>query len=205
MKDRRETLKIVGAIGSTCAFPFAANELYGQQEQSHAGHAPQVKAAELPKAPSFFTPAEFAVVTRLADLIIPATGTPGAVAAGVPLYIDMVVGRNPQAQKLYRAGLQWFDKDCRARLGKTFIDLDEAQQIAVLTPLCEAADAEVDAPAGSGRAGQGRRRPPGVALFKAVKSMTADGFYTSKEGLIDELGYRGNSVLSEFPACTHEH
>lgn len=205
MKDRRETLKIVGAIGSTCAFPFAANELYGQQELPHAGHAPQVKAAALPSTPSFFTPAEFAVVTRLADLIIPATSTPGAVAAGVPLYIDMVVGKNPQAQKLYRAGLAWMDKDCRARLGKTFIDLDEAQQIAYLTPLCNAVDAEVDAPAGAGMATRGRTRPPGVALFKAVKSMTADGFYTSKEGLIDELGYRGNSVLAEFPACTHEH
>lgn len=207
MKDRRETLKIVGAIGSTCAFPFAANELYGQQVQEHTHAAAlQSAAAPLPKAPVFFTPAEFAVVTRMADLIIPATNTPGAVAAGVPLYIDMVVSRNPQAQKLYRAGIQWLDKDCRARRGgKTFIELDEAEQIAVLTPLCAAADAETEAPAGSGRAGQRRSRPPGVALFKTVKSMTADGFYTSKEGLIDELGYRGNTVMAEFPVCTHEH
>ena len=42
-------------------------------------------------------------------------------------------------------------------------------------------------------------------MFKAIKSMTADGYYTSKVGLIDELGYTGNSVHTEFPACTHEH
>ena len=30
MKSRREALKIIGAVGVTCAFPFSANELYGQ-------------------------------------------------------------------------------------------------------------------------------------------------------------------------------
>jgi hypothetical protein len=187
MKDRRETLKIVGAIGSTCAFPFAANELYAQ----HAGHTPP-KPPQTPSTPSFFTPEEFALISRLADLIIPATSTPGALAAEVPMYMDTVVSKNPAAQRTLRAGLASFTLACRARHGKTFLELDEAAQIAELTPLCEAAD-------------QGNIRQPEVAMFKAVKSMTADGYYTSKIGLIDELGYRGNSVLSEFPTCTHEH
>ena len=30
MTNRRETLKIIGAIGATCAFPYASDELYGQ-------------------------------------------------------------------------------------------------------------------------------------------------------------------------------
>ena len=30
MQTRREALKIIGAVGVTCAFPFSANELYGQ-------------------------------------------------------------------------------------------------------------------------------------------------------------------------------
>jgi len=34
MANRRESLKIIGAIGTTCAFPFSADELYGQ-------HGPQ--------------------------------------------------------------------------------------------------------------------------------------------------------------------
>lgn len=187
MKDRRETLKIVGAIGSSCAFPFAANELYAQHED-HA--APALPAA--PKAPSFFTAAEFAVISRLADLIIPAGATPGALAAGVPLYIDMVVSKNPAAQRTLRPGLAALNRYCRARRGKPLLELDEAAQIAVLTPLCEAAD-------------KGKSRQPEVALFRAVKSLTADGYYTSKAGLIDELGYQGNSVLAEFPVCIHEH
>ena len=44
-----------------------------------------------------------------------------------------------------------------------------------------------------------------MSLFKAIKSMTADGYYTSKVGLMDELGYQGNAVRAEFPVCTHEH
>ena len=39
-----------------------------------------------------------------------------------------------------------------------------------------------------------------------MKSMTADGYYTSQIGLVQELGYKGNTVLPSFPACTHpEH
>ena len=200
MKDRRETLKIVGAIGSSCAFPFAANELYAQ----HADHAaPQSPAP--PKAPSFFTADEFAVVSRLADLIIPATSTPGAVAAGVPIYIDMVVSKNRSAQRTLRPGIAALNRSCRTGHGKPFLELDEATQIAVLTPLCEAAGQETEAPAGSGRASKGKGRQLDIALFKAIKSLTADGYYTSKIGLIDELGYQGNSVLAEFPVCIHEH
>ena len=202
MKDRRETLKIVGAIGSTCAFPFAANELYGQHADHQASTHPLPAA---PAVPSFFTRAEFAVISRLADLIIPATSTPGALGAGVPMYIDGVVARNPAAQRTIRAGLVSFNSSCRARHGKDFTALPEATQIAVLTPLCEAADQEPEAPAGSGRRARGKSQDPSVALFKAIKSMTADGYYTSKEGLMDELGYQGNAVRAEFPVCTHEH
>ncbi|MBM3795920.1 MAG: gluconate 2-dehydrogenase subunit 3 family protein [Acidobacteria bacterium] len=193
---RREALRIVGAISSTCAFPFAANELYAQHAGPH-GESPAPPPART--QPEFFTAEEFALVSRMADLIIPATSTPGALAAGVPMYIDMVVSRNQEAQRLFRTSIAAFDLSCRARRGKPFLELDEAAQIEVLTPLCEAADAE--APSAQGRAG----RKPEVALFKAVKSMTADGYYTSKAGLIDELGYSGNTVMAEFPVCTHEH
>jgi hypothetical protein len=46
---------------------------------------------------------------------------------------------------------------------------------------------------------------PQARFFKAIKEATIDGFYTSKIG-IEELGYQGNTVLDEFPGCTHpEH
>ena len=30
---------------------------------------------------------------------------------------------------------------------------------------------------------------------------TADGYYTSRAGLLEELGYTGNTALASFPAC----
>jgi hypothetical protein len=183
MSDRRETLKIIGAIGSTCAFPYSADELYGQ----HAHDAP---AAALPSKPSFFNPAEFEAVSKLAELIVP-----GAGAAAVPMYIDYVVASSERWKRVYRQGLRGLDKQASAKHGKPFAALAEAEQIVLLTPLCDAAD----------RITKTNKGTPEAQFFKAVKSMTADGFWTSKQGLVDTLGYKGNTVLAEFPTCEHEH
>lgn len=190
MADRRETLRIIGAIGTTCAFPYSADELYGQ----HVHQAPDTPAAGAGN-PVFFTPREMETVTKLADLILPATDTPGAVAAGVPLYIDFVVSSNAKWQKLFRQGMRWLDRQS-ARRGKRFVELAEAQQVAMLKPLCDAADRAQAAKA---------KLPMEVSFFKAVKGMTADGFFTSKQGLVDTMGYSGNTVMAEFPPCIHEH
>jgi hypothetical protein len=41
---------------------------------------------------------------------------------------------------------------------------------------------------------------------KLLKGLTVDGYYTSKEGLTQELGWHGNTFLAEFEGCTHpEH
>ena len=44
-----------------------------------------------------------------------------------------------------------------------------------------------------------------VQFFSLMKSLTADGYYTSKIGLIDELGYKNDMALMSFPDCVHEH
>ena len=175
-ETRRDALKIIGAIGATCAFPFGADELYGQHAHPEGAEAP------LPQAPRFFTPAEFRVVSRVADLIIPATDTPGALAAGVPAYIDFVVSSSRRHETIYRDGLAWLAE-------RDFLALTEEQQIALLEPLSRAAAA-------------GRIESPAEIFFQSIKSMTADGYYTSRTGLVTELGYRGNTVLARFPECT---
>ena len=45
--------------------------------------------------PEFLTPTEFLLVSDLADCIIPRTDTPGAVDAGVPRYVDMLLALRP--------------------------------------------------------------------------------------------------------------
>jgi hypothetical protein len=180
--DRRDALKIIGAIGATCAYPYAGDELYGQTAGHHHESGPP---APLPAEPSFFNAAQFKMVTRIADLIIPATDTPGAVGAGVPIYIDMVVGKNKGQQKLVSEGLAWLE-------AKNFMELPEDGQLAILRPLCDTADA-------------GDLKDRTAQFFHTMKNLTADGYFTSQIGLIQELGYSGNTAMAEFPTCMHEH
>jgi hypothetical protein len=163
METRRENLKILAAISATCAFPFSADELFGQQEVQ-----PTAK---------FLTDDELKLVSRIADLIIP-----GSTPAGVPHYIDAVVAGNAALQKDFRAILPKFGD---------FLSKAESDQLAILMPLCEEADA--------GHAEAGTE----AALFRDIKNLTCDGYYTSKSGLVEELGYSGNMAMGSFPGCTH--
>jgi hypothetical protein len=193
-EGRREALKIIGAIGGTCAYPFGANELYGQQapvsppKKVHQHTGPPERPVAVPgrTKPGYFSDAEFEAVSRLADLIIPETDTPGALGAGVPAYIDSVVGGNAELQSIVRPGLRALDKVSRDEHGKEFIGLTEEQQIALLSPWADAADKRLG-------------NHEGGRFFRAVKNLTADGYYTSYVGLVKELRYKGNAVLERFP------
>lgn len=186
--DRRSVLKIMGAIGATCAYPYAGDELFAQAAPEH-----QHQHAVAPHdAARFLAEADYRTISRIADLIIPETNTPAASGAGVPSYIDMVIARDAEQQQLVADGLRWLDAEAGRQAGKKFMDLSEDVQLGILEPLCEAADA-------------GNSLARNVQFFALIKKLTADGYYTSKTGLIDELGYQGNTVLSSFPGCVHEH
>jgi gluconate 2-dehydrogenase gamma chain len=193
--DRRGALKILGAIGASCACPIAGDELFGRSADEAAApahHHAAGQQAALPAKPIFFPAADFETVSRIADLIIPQTGTPGAVAAGVPAYIDLIVSRNASQQSLVSDGLRWLDEDARRMANRRFVALSEQQQLSILQPLCDAADA-------------GKTEGRLTQFFVLIKALTADGYYTSQIGLIEELGYKGNTVLASYPECVHEH
>jgi hypothetical protein len=169
-EERRETLKIIGAVGIQCAFPFAGDELYGQ----HAHMAPAGQADAGP--PKHFSPAQFTLVEEIADLILP-----GSTKAAVANYIDLIVRNNPEHKKTYAAGFEWLEKQGYAKLSPE-------ERYKLLEKLCEAVD-------------RGEVKTPEQRFFRVMKSMTADGFFTSRHGLMTELGYKGNQVLAAFPAC----
>lgn len=186
--DRRSVLKIMGAIGATCAYPYAGDELFAQAAPEHQHQ----HSAAPHDAARFLGEADFLTISRIADLIIPETNTPAASGAGVPSYIDLVIARDEEQQQLVADGLRWLDAEAGSQAGKKFMDLSEDVQIGILEPLCQAADA-------------GTSLARNVRFFALIKKLTADGYYTSKTGLIDELGYQGNMVLGSFPGCVHEH
>ena len=65
------------------------------------------------------------LLTRVTDLIIPRSDTPGAVDAGVPAIIEALVQRRPAARRELEVGLA----DLAA---KRFLELSEPEQIALL-------------------------------------------------------------------------
>ena len=226
-RARRHALKILGTIGLTCAFPFEGDELYGQHVHVALTQAP----AAGPYVPAFFTPAEYSTLSRLTDVIIPPTDTPGPVGAGVPEYIDRIVSLKVEHESLVRSGIAWLDEQIRTRFSKAFVDLEEADQIAILQPLSDEVDRQQRAtqqrrfrteggatiyyvaltdrtpptPAPSGArpalpAGTSGPELP-VRLFRLIKNLTADSYYTSRVGLLQELRYSGNTAVAQFPAC----
>ena len=220
---RRHALKMLGTVTATCAFPFASEELYGQHVMLVPAQAPAG-----PYTPSFFSADEYAVLSRLTDVIIPETETPGASRAGVPEYIDRVVTANQEHQPLARAGLTWLGAEARRRFSRDYLSLDESQHVALLQPLSDAVDraarelqqarfrttpggriyyvAVTDAAQPARPAVAVRKDLPVTGMpasfFRLIKNLTADGYYTSRVGLLEELGYRGNKYLPGFPRCS---
>ena len=138
-------------------------------------------SAEAQQTPFLTTP-ELAWLSAFVDVMIPRTDTPGASDAGVPTFIDRRLAANPALAESFRAGRKALDEEAKAKFGAPFPSLTLAQQTELLTPM------EKD------------------LFFRMMKGLTIDGYYTSRAGLTQELGWHGNTFLMEFPGCDHpEH
>jgi hypothetical protein len=75
------------------AILLVGGSLAGVPDALFAATAPDPveDAKAKPSAKRFFTPAEFAIVAEVADIIIPRTDTPGAKDAGVPKALDALM------------------------------------------------------------------------------------------------------------------
>jgi hypothetical protein len=131
-------------------------------------------------APRFFTPAEFALVDELSDMIIPTDDhSPGARAARVAGEIDRRLADMGEGERRDRwhSGLKSVDALSREMNGKSFLQASPADRLAVLTKM---AAAESDP------------KTPAERFFGQIKSATARAYYTSKIGIHTEMGYLGN-------------
>lgn len=179
---RREVLK---AIGASALAPVLSS-----------GFHPLVppKPGETAWRPRFLTDHENETVTLLSELIIPATDTPGAKAARVNQYIDFSLSRAAEdVRGRFRQGLAWIDRKSRELWGKHFIEAEPGVQTELLKSIADANEGS-------------KEDPVGLEFFKDFKQRTVVGYYSSREAMLDELGYAGNMYLSEFDGCTHaEH
>ncbi|WP_413670472.1 gluconate 2-dehydrogenase subunit 3 family protein [Mucilaginibacter sp. Mucisp86] len=130
-------------------------------------------------ADKFFTTAEMATITVLADIIIPKDDKSGSASdAKVPDFIEFIVKDMPDHQTPMRGGLRWLDLQCLNRFGKPFTDCTKDQQIQLIDMIAYPNKAKPE-------------MAQGVAFFNRMRDLTASGFFTSEIGVKD-IGYAGN-------------
>jgi hypothetical protein len=136
--------------------------------------------------PAFFTPAEFALVDELSEIIIPADDhSPGARAARVASYIDACLAEaaDPALQTTWRRGLERVEALSRELNGVGFMDGTRAQREAVVTRIS---------------AHEPDPKLPEELFFGELKERTVHAYYSSKVGIHQEMEYKGNTLLTEF-------
>lgn len=182
MATRRTALATLAAGSAAVAL--------GEVVPNHSAHeaTPGSTGEKAERKPVFFSRSDYETLTRLTDLILPRTDTPGASDVGVPWRIDQAVSRKKELQPLYRNGLAHLNAAAKKQGKADFLALSEQDQAAVLTKMCE--------PLGT----------PNEQFFQSLKALTIEWYYNTEPGLAQELGFKGNTYRTEFPGCTHpEH
>jgi len=185
--SRRSILKslTVGAVAGSVmrVIPLEAAEHAHSLIQAEKGSAGAY-------SPKFFDAPSYKTLQTLCAMIIPANADAGgAVEAGAPEFIDLLTSENTEFQATLGGGLKWLDSECTTRYGKACRDCSPQQQKEILDLIAYRKNAEQN---------EGLTR--GVEFFSLLRTMTADGFFTSKIG-IKYLGYKGNTYLTSFPGC----
>jgi hypothetical protein len=178
--NRRELFKL-GAVAATA--PTA-----GIAQGEHAGHAATdtVKTVEAAWKPALFDAHQNETVIALTELIIPATDTPGAEAAQVNRYMDLLLNDGPADQREhFLSGLAWLDGYTLKHHQKPFVRLTTAEQTATLEKLDGATDEDLR---------------PGTRFFRQAKQMTSGIYYSTQIGF-QELN-KGGRVPASF-GCSH--
>lgn len=181
--NRRDLLRI-GV--SSAALPAAG--LAQQPQHQHVADLPASAAVNgAGWKPRVFDAHQHATVDAMADLVIPATDTPGAKAALVSRYLDLILaGSTNETRASFLEGLGWLDGYTIRLHRAPFVSLPPERQVEVLTAL--------DLNSGGGV-------ETGHTFFRSAKSWIAQIYYRTEIG-VKELNKEGR-VPSTILACDH--
>lgn len=132
------------------------------------------------------------VLGSLAEAIIPTTDTPGAIAAGVPQYIEMMMEHfTPSDQvEVFRSQLDWISSWLEGKGAARLEDVANEELNALLVALDDQAFGD----------GTSNELPPGEpALFAILKPLTVAGYYTSEIGATQELHQTPFAPYKDLP------
>lgn len=126
------------------------------------------------------------LVAELAETIIPTTDTPGARAARVHEFIDLILSdwMRPAERGRFMEGLVEFSGAFEAQHSMSFVDAGVTERMAFMEPLDEA-----------GVAARQNGVDP-LPFFATLKELVVSGYYTSEIGASQEL--RHQMVFAEY-------
>ena len=165
--DRRTALAGVAAMfGAGLFAPIA-------RAAAAAGRGAPPVVSEGPPSVRVFTPLQHATMTALSERVIPTTDTPGAIAAGVPAYLEKLLAdwALPEDRVPIIAGLDALAAKSMADYKVSPVQATPAQQDALLTAAMEGAV------------------PGGMEFFDAFRQLVITGYYTSEVGMTQEREY----------------
>jgi hypothetical protein len=84
----------------------------------------------------FFNVKQMATLRRLCEILLPPLkGYPGAIDAGVPEFLDFLIGASPaDRQQMYQSGLDRLDAEAKQRFSVSFTDIQAGQADQLLRP-----------------------------------------------------------------------
>lgn len=142
--------------------------------------------------PVFFTKRQAEGIAVLTDAIIPRTDTPGARDARVHEYIDLALSVNSEsAQERFLARLKWMEKRSKKLYKKSIGDLSPEECTDFLAPFSDEHDKHSE------------ELKEGASLFRDLKTRTVFGYYTSREGRVEELGLPEKVGMETWQGCSH--
>lgn len=187
--DRRKLLKVIAtgavsvpAVIAGCSTDDKKNIVANAEPAFNLDRNPAelVYEKSIINQEDFFTPAEMASITILADIIIPKDAVSGSASdAKVPEFIAFIVKDMPSHQIPMRGGLRWLDMQCLNRFEKDFARCSQQQQLQIVDMIAYPKKAKPE-------------MSQGVAFFSLMRNLTASGFYTSPIGVKD-ISYAGNT------------
>ena len=185
---RRDLLRVLSAAAVAPVLPPEVTLLL-KQAQTSAGYGLRT-----------LTPHQNAIVVAMIDLLIPATDTPGAKAARVNEFMDVILTdwATVEERARFLAGLDDVDTQANALFGKSFLEASPTQQSAMLQVLDDSVDwlhGTASDPAVSGRDFNQLHGE----FFRSFKLMTIHGYYTSEIGQTQEL--KREIIPGAFHGC----
>jgi hypothetical protein len=189
--NRRELLrKSLLAMGVVAVNPHAGARIFS------AGEDASLELERADWTPAFLNAQQNESLTALSDAIIPVTDTPGAKAALVNRFLDLVIAaESEKVQKEFLDSLVWFDAAATEHYKTTFDKLTDEEKTNLLNlvawPRFQSSWGQPEAPF------------TGYQHFSRLKAWISGAYYSSPVGL-KEQGWDGWAARGTFTGCEHQ-